>query len=57
MSEAPIHYRVFGCCVSGVLACTLEYNYECGLFDEPFSDKESEVTCPGCLDRLKEWSR
>ncbi len=53
----PVHYRVFGCCVSGVLACTLKWNYDCGLFDDPFTDEQSNVTCPGCLDRLKEWSK
>lgn len=57
MIDMPTHYRVCGCCVSGILACTLEYNYDCGLFDDPFSDKESDVTCPGCLATLKEWEQ
>jgi len=42
--------------MSFIPACGLDWSYNCGMFEDDYTEREENVTCPECLKTLKEWS-
>lgn len=56
MNKDVVHFSLWSVCASFLSACTLEWCYDSNLFGAERTEKDDEVTCPACLESIKEFT-